>query len=52
MLTADRIGALPPARPGEALPPNRLLLNCFGRGGSSIVWNIIGSSPDVFMPDL
>jgi hypothetical protein len=25
-------------------------LNCFGRGGSSIVWNIIGSSPDVLMP--
>ena len=51
MLTADRTGAMPPATPGKALPPNALLLNCFGRGGSSIVWNIIGSSPDVLMPD-
>jgi Sulfotransferase family len=51
MLAADRIGALPPTKPGKALPPNALLLNCFGRGGSSIVWNIIGSSPDVLMPN-
>ncbi|RWE57037.1 hypothetical protein [Mesorhizobium sp.] len=50
MQTADRIGASPPTRPGKALPPNALLLNCFGRGGSNIVWNIIGSSPDVLMP--
>ncbi|RWM80954.1 MAG: hypothetical protein EOR81_08335 [Mesorhizobium sp.] len=50
MQTADRIGASPLTRPGKALPPNALLLNCFGRGGSSIVWNIIGSSPDVLMP--
>lgn len=27
-----------------------ILLNCFGRGGSSIVWNMVGSSPDVLMP--
>ena len=27
-----------------------ILLNCFGRGGSSIVWNMIGSSPDVLLP--
>ncbi|MGX9179787.1 hypothetical protein [Mesorhizobium sp. BHbdii] len=51
MQTADRIGASPPTRPGKALPPNALLLNCFGRGGSNIVWNIIGSSPDVLKPN-
>ncbi|RWB36368.1 sulfotransferase [Mesorhizobium sp.] len=50
MQTADRIDASPLTRPGKALPPNAILLNCFGRGGSSIVWNIIGSSPDVLMP--
>lgn len=28
-----------------------IILNCFGRGGSNIVWNIIGGSPDVLMPN-
>jgi hypothetical protein len=45
MLTADRSGALPPIRAGKAL-----LLNCFGRCGSSIVRNIVGSLPDVLTP--
>ncbi len=27
-----------------------IILNCFGRGGSSILWNMIGSSADVLMP--
>lgn len=26
-----------------------IILNCFGRGGSSILWNMIGCSPDVLM---
>jgi hypothetical protein len=31
-------------------PPNEIIvLNCFGRGGSGIVWRMIGSSPDVIM---
>jgi Sulfotransferase family len=31
-------------------PPDRVIvLNCFGRGGSGIVWRMIGSSPDVIM---
>lgn len=29
-----------------------IVLNCFGRGGSSIVWNMIASSPDVLWPGL
>ena len=39
-------------RIAEAYPNVRraILLNCFGRGGSSIMWNMIGSSPDVLMP--
>ncbi len=28
-----------------------IVLNCFGRGGSSILWNMIGCSPDVLMTD-
>lgn len=32
------------------LPRHALILNCFGRGGSNIVWNMIGSSPDAIMP--
>ena len=38
-------GRAPCARVDRAI-----LLNCFGRGGSSIAWNMIGSSPDVLMP--
>jgi len=31
-------------------PTDRVIvLNCFGRGGSGIVWRMIGSSPDVIM---
>ena len=26
-----------------------IILNCYGRGGSGIVWRMIGSSPDVIM---
>ncbi len=26
-----------------------IILNCFGRGGSSILWNMIGCSPEVLM---
>ncbi|MEQ8268827.1 MAG: hypothetical protein RH982_16655 [Parvibaculum sp.] len=33
------------------LPRHAIILNCFGRGGSNIVWNMIGSSPDVIMPN-
>lgn len=29
-----------------------IILNCFGRGGSSILWNMIGSSADVLMPSV
>jgi hypothetical protein len=39
------------ARLETGLPSSAILLNCFGRGGSSMVWNIIGSSPDVLMPN-
>jgi Sulfotransferase family len=28
-----------------------IIINCFGRGGSSILWNMIGSSPDVIMTE-
>jgi hypothetical protein len=32
------------------LSPERIIvLNCYGRGGSGIVWRMIGSSPDVIM---
>lgn len=34
----------------EADPSTAIVLNCFGRGCSSILWNFIGSSPDVLMP--
>lgn len=30
-------------------PERIIVLNCFGRGGSGIVWRMIGSSPDVIM---
>jgi Sulfotransferase family len=30
-------------------PSDVIVLNCYGRGGSSIVWRMIGSSPDVIM---
>lgn len=33
----------------EGLPPRAFILNCFGRGGSNIVWNMIASSPDVLI---
>jgi hypothetical protein len=34
----------------RAAPTDRIIvLNCFGRGGSGIVWRMIGSSPDVIM---
>jgi hypothetical protein len=33
-----------PARPDRVI-----VLNCFGRGGSGIVWRMLGSSPDVIM---
>lgn len=32
-------------------PQRVIIVNCFGRSGSSIVWNMIGSSPDVVMTD-
>lgn len=35
------------APPPSALTP--LVLCCFGRGGSSLAWRMIGSSPDVLM---
>lgn len=34
----------------QGLPPRAFILNCFGRGGSNIVWNMIASSPDVLIP--
>ena len=39
------------AREPYATIRRAILLNCFGRGGSSILWNMIGSSPDVLMPN-
>jgi Sulfotransferase family len=34
----------------ERAPTDRIIiLNCYGRGGSGIVWRMIGSSPDVIM---
>jgi hypothetical protein len=30
-------------------PRRVIVLNCYGRGGSGIVWRMIGSSPDVIM---
>jgi hypothetical protein len=30
-------------------PQGIIVLNCYGRGGSGIVWRMIGSSPDVIM---
>jgi hypothetical protein len=30
-------------------PNDVIILNCYGRGGSGIVWRMIGSSPDVIM---
>jgi hypothetical protein len=30
-------------------PEHIIVLNCYGRGGSGIVWRMIGSSPDVIM---
>ena len=30
-------------------PSDVIILNCYGRGGSGIVWRMIGSSPDVIM---
>lgn len=32
------------------LPPRAFILDCFGRGGSNIIWNMIGSSPDMLVP--
>jgi Sulfotransferase family len=32
-----------------ARPEGVIVLNCFGRGGSGIVWRMLGSSPDVIM---
>lgn len=50
-MTANRNSApekkLVPAPGG--LPPRAFILNCFGRGGSNIVWNMIASSPDVLI---
>jgi Sulfotransferase family len=33
----------------RALTNRVIVLNCYGRGGSGIVWRMIGSSPDVIM---
>jgi hypothetical protein len=33
----------------HASPDCVIVLNCFGRGGSGIVWRMLGSSPDVIM---
>ena len=34
---------------GLRVPERIIVLNCWGRGGSGIVWRMIGSSPDVIM---
>ncbi len=34
---------------GTSSPERIIVLNCYGRGGSGIVWRMIGSSPDVIM---
>jgi hypothetical protein len=39
----------PQATLPRALPDRVIVLNCFGRGGSGIVWRMIGSSPEVIM---
>ena len=36
-------------RDGRASTNRVIVLTCFGRGGSGIVWRMIGSSPDVIM---
>ena len=36
--------------PRVSTPPDRIIiLTCYGRGGSGMVWRMIGSSPDVIM---
>jgi len=35
--------------PSPPPPEGVIVLNCYGRGGSGIVWRMIGSSPDVIM---
>ena len=39
----------PDARSRDAPIGRIIVLNCYGRGGSGIVWRMIGSSPDVIM---
>lgn len=47
----DRKAGSAQADPSCTLPRHAIILNCFGRGGSNIVWNMIGSSPDAIMPN-
>lgn len=35
--------------PGPKQPERAIVICCFGRGGSSILWRMIGSSPDAVM---
>ena len=35
--------------PSHPRPHGVIVLNCYGRGGSGILWRMIGSSPDVIM---
>lgn len=46
----DRDGTRTGRGEDHPLPPRAFILDCFGRGGSNIVWNMIGSSPDVLVP--
>jgi hypothetical protein len=45
----ERQQAQLPTLGGETPPDEIIVLTCFGRGGSGIVWRMIGSSPDVIM---
>jgi hypothetical protein len=44
-----RRGGLPTGMKRPAPTERVIVLNCFGRGGSGIVWRMLGSSPDVIM---
>jgi hypothetical protein len=47
--SARRLRRLSPGTKRPAPTDRVIVLNCFGRGGSGIVWRMIGSSPDVIM---
>jgi Sulfotransferase family len=44
-----RRGGVPPGMKRHEPTERVIVLSCFGRGGSGIVWRMLGSSPDVIM---